>query len=904
MACRRAGIRSRLLPKVFNPKPERAVTVEVNQNVTVDFGLQLSSSTQAVTITTEAPMLATEDAVLGQVVDRKFINDLPNIDRSITDFAYLTPGVVSVNNGRHSGGQNFVANGGRNATSDVLLDGITLTNYEQNSGTLELAYAPSIDAVQEFKVQTSNFSAEFGFSGSTIVNMVTRSGTNAFHGSLYEFLRNQKLDANDFFANASGTPLPGLRRNNFGGTVGGPIKRNKTFFFFDYEGTRAVSQGKQNAGVPSAAERIGNFGELCGYQGGSFDAAGRCSVDAGQLWDPYSGQYDSDLGGAVRSTYIPFNNLATFTSAGNPRLNGTGYQALPHPGNLIDPVASKMMQFFPLPNVGVGTANYDYTNNWFGSGPNKSSNDQWDLKIDHRFSDKSLLTGKYSQATNFSHGWNCFGNIGDACTSGPDPGSNHAIAITENYTISPTLLLSVSYGYNRSWTFSETIKGDYPDLDPVSLLGLPAYMDRSGVLALPNIGIYDSYSGPGLGGQPWSYYKAGNDTHQLQATMSWIHGSHELKFGAEGRMHRVNAANPGPTGGNFGFDFTGTSQNPNGDETSGGDAMASFLTGFSTSNAGGVYEVPNFVSTQNFQWSGYVQDNWKVSRKLTLNIGLRYDVTLPRTERFNNMESVDPTVVSPVQAAGLGTLHGGEVFATPSNRTVYDADVTNFQPRFGFAWQPLSKTVIRGGYGIFYSTTKAGAAGPGAWSWQGFVKDTNWITTYQNDGSTPWGRLSDPFPITGPALPAGNSLGLRTTSAPTPGDRSGPSTKRPMNRVGAWASSSSSPGTCFSTPRTPRRRVRICTSAAPGISTTSVPKSSIIRKPRSQTSWTTFPTRFTIRRRTQAASSPIPPFRLINCSGPSRSSASSEAMRRLMRIRFTTPCRCAWRSGSPRACSS
>jgi hypothetical protein len=225
-------------------------------------------------------------------------------------------------------------------------------------------------------------------------------------------------------------------------------------------------------------------------------------------------------------------------------------------------------------------------------------------------------------------------------------------------------------------------------------------------------------------------------------------------------MHRINSANPGPTGGQFNYDFTTTSQNPNGDSTSGGDAFASFLTGFGTPNGGGEYEVANWVSTQNFQYSGYVQDNWKISRKLTLNIGLRYDVTLPRTERYNRMNWVDLNVVSPLQVPGLGTLHGGEVYASPNDRTQYNLDGTNFQPRFGFAWQPLSKTVVRGGYGIFYSTTKAGAAGPGAWGYQGYVKDTPWITTYNNDGATPWGRLSDPWPVTGPDLPPGNSLGL------------------------------------------------------------------------------------------------------------------------------------------------
>jgi len=740
----------------FQGQTRTGVRIDVNQNASVDFSLQLSTGAQSVNITTEAPLLSTQDSATGQVLNEKFIKDLPNIDRSILDLAYLTPGIVSANNGHHSGDVNFVSNGSRNATSDVLMDGATVTNYEQNSGTIVTTYTPTTDAVEEFKVQTSNFSAEFGFSGATVINVVTKSGTNEFHGSAYDYLRNQKLDANDFFDNKFGSPLQGLHRNNFGGVIGGPIKKNKTFFFFDYDGLRQVTQGSNNAAVPSALERTGNFGELCGLNGGSFDGNGRCSVDAGQIWDPYSGVYDPNSGGALRSTYIPFNNMATYMSPGNPRLNGTGYQPAPHPGNLIDPAASKMMAYYPLPNLSPGAS---YDSNWAASGPNKSWNDQIDVKIDHRFSEKNLLSGKFSIAKGNSHNWNSYGDIADPYSGGPNPGHNYTFALNENYTLSPRLLLTVSYGWNRAWGFTQGIIGDYPGSDPRKLLGLPDYMGLSGVLIMPNINIGDSYNNSSFGGQPWNYYLNGSDTHQLQGIVSWVKGSHELKFGAEGRVHRINSANPGPTGGTFNYDFTSTSQNNYGDETSGGDAMASFLTGFGTGNNGS-YEVANWVSTQNFQWSGYVQDNWKVSRKLTLNIGLRYDVTLPRTERYNRMNWVDLSVVSPLQIPGLPTLHGGEIYASPSDRQPYDIDGKDFQPRVGFAWQPLSKTVVRGGYGIFYSTSKQGAAGPGAWGYEGYVKDTPWITSYQNDGATPWGRLSDPWPITGPDNAPGNALGL------------------------------------------------------------------------------------------------------------------------------------------------
>ena len=280
---------------------------------------------------------------------------------------------------------NFISNGSRNATADILLDGVSSTNFEQNSGILAPTYIPSVDAVQEFKVQQSNFSAEFGFTGATVVNVLTRSGTNQFHGTLWEFVRNEKFDANDWFN--AGSPKAPLRYNNFGGTVGGPIWKNKTFFFFDYEGTRRRSFASATAGVPTEAMRGGDFGELCTLAGESFDSNGMCSDPSRQIWDPYSAS--GAQGAVTRNQIIPFNNLATYASAGNPALNGTPYQ-VSNPGtagNLIDPVASKLMQMFPLPNQSIGSAD-DLSQDWFAAGTNKDSEDKFDIKIDHRFTEQ------------------------------------------------------------------------------------------------------------------------------------------------------------------------------------------------------------------------------------------------------------------------------------------------------------------------------------------------------------------------------------------------------------------------------------------------------------------------------------------------------------------------------------
>ena len=321
----------------FQKETQEGIKLDVSQNISVDLALKLGSVNDVVEVKASDVQLQTEDAVTGQVVNRKFVNDLPLVDRNFTNLAYLAPGVTETNapgTKNSQGGINFNSNGSRNATADVLIDGASASNFDQNSGLNNVLYTPSVDSVEEFKVQQANFTAEYGFSAGALINVVTRSGTNKFHGSVYEFFRNSVMDANNWFNNKNGQPIAALKRNDFGGSVGGPIRKDKTFFFFDYEGLRERDATNSVAGVPTAAERTGDFGVLCGANGGTFDANGLCSAPGGQLWDPYSGSFNStpepanpNIGpGALRQTFIPFNNLATYQSAGNPNLVGTPFQ--------------------------------------------------------------------------------------------------------------------------------------------------------------------------------------------------------------------------------------------------------------------------------------------------------------------------------------------------------------------------------------------------------------------------------------------------------------------------------------------------------------------------------------------------------------------------------------------------
>jgi hypothetical protein len=733
------------------------IRVEINDNATANLTLRIAGSTQTVQVEAQAPTLDTQDATTGQVINRKFINDLPLIDRYVMDLTFLTPGVTEIDDqcGVNCTGTNFISNGTRGSTADILMDGASITNFEPNGGVTQATYTPSAEAVEEFKVQQSNFSAEFGFSGASVVNMITRSGSNAFHGSAYDFIRNQKFDANNWFNDFYGIPIAPLRRNNYGGTVGGPIFKNKTFFFFDYDGTRETTMSTSQAGVPSTAERSGDFGEVCAAQGGAFDSTGLCNVAQGQIWDPYSGVYDPNVGGAVRSSFVPYNNLATYASPGNPNLDGTPYQLSGAAGDLIDPVAQKMMSYFPEPNISGGNI-YD---NWIGSGPNHNYNDQFDIKIDHRFSASNLLSAKYSQNWNHNAPYNCFKNFTDPCAGGPNTSHAHLFTLTDTHTFSPTLLLNTTLGFTRGSLLIFAYNGAGGVTDPLGTLGFPSYLGSGGWVGVPAMYIAGGYFSAGstnIGTDPYGNYKQGQDTGQLTFTLSKQLGPQELKFGFEGRLHQMNYIQTNAPEGTFSFDEHGSSQCPNDVSTCGGDGMASFMTG---NTGGGYYEIQFEPATENYQFAGFVQDNWKVNPKLTLNLGLRYDMSTPRTDRHNRQNWFDPNAVSPLQVPNFGPLKGGEVFASSHQRTITGTDWKDFQPRFGFAYQLSAQSVVRGGYGIYYSQTRSGANGVGSYGTQGFNQSTNMVTTYHNDGATPYLHLGNPYP-NGLIQPAGSSLGL------------------------------------------------------------------------------------------------------------------------------------------------
>jgi hypothetical protein len=753
--------------KGFQKVTSAVFKVDVNENRTTNLTLKVAGISQKVEVGAQAQTIQTEDAETGQVVNRRYINDLPLIDRNVVELTSLAPGVTEMDDQCDvtCTGTNFVSNGSRGSTSDILTDGASVTNSEPNGGITAVTYLPSPEAVEEFKVQQTNFSAEYGFSGASVVNVITRSGSNKFHGSGYEFFRDDSLDANDWFNNRQGNPIPPLRRNNYGFTFGGPIIKNKTFFFVDYDGFRSKGLSTSNAAVPTDAMRTGDFGEVCGAQGGTFDANGLCSVAAGQIWDPYSGTYDANAGGIVRSTFIPFNNMATYTSPG---------PASGVPGNLIDPVALKMMALFPAPNVTGG----DIYNNWFGSGSNSSANDQFDIKIDHRFTQNNLMSAKFAyQYTPAYKGLDCFKNFTDPCQGGPGWTNAHTFAINDTHTFSPSLLMNATLGFTRGVWHIDAYNPHGVN-DPLGNLGFPSYLQTNGFKGVPAIFI-DQYASAGyanIGTDPYGNYRLGQDTGQLSVLLDKVRGSHEFKFGFDGRIHQINYIQTNAPVGFFTFNADGSYACPGGLDSCGGDPMASFMMGQMTQGCGGngcgsYYEIQFRPATTNYQYGFFAQDNWKATTKLTLNLGLRYDVTKPRTDRHDRQDWFDPNATSPLNGGSVGyndpvtgnpvtlNLKGGEVFASSGQRTNYVTDWHDFQPRFGLAYQFTPNMVVRGGYGMYYGQSRSGVTGVAPYGSQGFNQFTNVITANPVDHASPYAHLTNPF-VNGLIQPAGNTLGL------------------------------------------------------------------------------------------------------------------------------------------------
>jgi hypothetical protein len=717
----------------FRSVRQENIKLDVGQNRSVDLTIEVGAITQQVEISAAPPPLDINTSSIGQVIENKRIMELPLNGRAVFNLANLTPGVNPT-----GGGATPAMGGARNAMSELQIDGMTDIAPENNIGINNRVYEPQVDAVEEFNVQVNSLAAEYGRFAGGVINVVTKSGTNSFHGTAYDFLRNSKLDANDFFANRAGSGKGSFKRNQWGGTIGGPIVlpkiyngKDKSFFFFGFEGTNARSQTVYTGTMPTDAWRAGDFSDL--------------RTSSGQpitIYDPLTVQEDpANPGKFIRSPF-PGNRI---------------------PVERMDPVAVNAMKYFPRPNSNP-TNPYTNANNYTNTGTGPSDGYRIDTRIDHNWSRFWRMFARVSTTWSSGVSFNGFGNLATSSGSGPSSGRATQLSIDQTFTISPTVIANLRYGFGRTRSTS------LPFSDGIDLtaLGFPAYYqsaaDREG-REFPRMDFGGTVANLGQSG--WTRLFMAPMVHQLTGNISKILPKHNIKMGGEYRKLLINFQQAGYPSGSFNFRNDWTQQEISTASPTAGFPLASFLLGL-PNNTGGAFTHDGTAASASSYFAGYIQDDWKITRNLTLNLGVRYDLDIPRTERFNRYSYFNMFEASPIAGQvpasacpACGNLLGAMHFVTPDNRRQTPTDKNNIGPRFGFAWSATNKMVIRGGYGIAYPPSALQAAGTtGAAGMQGFRGSTDFnssFDTYRSISAT----LRNPYPF-GFNFPPGRADGAAT----------------------------------------------------------------------------------------------------------------------------------------------
>lgn len=714
----------------------------------IDFRLEVGDLTQSVEVSADAPLLVSENASFGQAITTKEVEDLPLNGRTPVMLAQLATGVMvsSFNSTStlvhpYDTTNNFSIAGTPQQTSEMLLDGSPNATWDMRN-----AYSPPQDAVQEVRVKAFDADAAFGHTFGGTINQVLKTGTNLLHGTAYEFTQPSLLTANNFFNNKAGLGNPVTHFNQYGLTAGGPVwipkvlnGKNKVFWFFAWENEKDSQPNPNFSTVPTDAERQGNFAQIL-------------SADGTQLYDPFS---------AVQT--------------------GSTITRSPYPGNQIptarfNPIALNYLKYIPGPNVSNGAKADGFDN--FGS--NATTDDDYNTfmgRLDYNMSSRSRMsvfvheTG-YNQLKN-----DYYNNISQGVALYRD---NLGGSIDEVFTINPSNVLDVRVNFTR---MHEGHAQPSAGFDPTQL-GFPANIAAlSPNLLMPSIGFATNSGFATLSDTGANRYPS--QSIQLYSSWSKIKGNHILKFGVDARQYRLNTISFGSSASSYSFSANswiraGSSASST---VSLGQDFAEFLLGLPTS---GTYDLNTFASFYSYYTSGFVQDDWRVTHTLTVNLGVRYDRDGPYNEKYGRtVDGFAYDATNPISAAATAAyakspstylpvsafnVRGGLTFATPSNHAVFQNTSHLASPRVGIAWSPghfHGHTVIRGGFGLFVAPITMAQLGPnGNYSsnplldQEGFSQSTA-MTVTNNNYLTPAATLSDPFP-TGLLQPAGSSLGLAT----------------------------------------------------------------------------------------------------------------------------------------------
>jgi hypothetical protein len=626
----------------FADKTLTGITLLVDQTVNLTISMQVGTVGQAVQVEATAPLVDSSTSALGQVVEEKQILNMPLNGRNPYTLGLLVGNTTQL----FGVGSNlpFIAGGGRFTAIDVSLDGVD-NNTVTNAGAIGrtgIAIIPSVDAVQEFKVETNNYPAEFGHAAGSVVNTTLKNGTNQFHGVLFEFLRNNDFDANNYITKLAGLPQAPFHQNQYGATLGGPILKNKLFFFIDYQGTRQSTQAASTiANLPPAAFRTGDF-----------------SSTSVKIFDPRTRHIGPN--GTVVATQFPGNII---------------------PMGLLNPTALAIVNLIPEPNFGGTNA---LSRNFLYQAPQFTNTDQGDIRIDYTITSKNTLYGSYSKSNQSQPAVGVFpGFLGGGSAS---VNNAEQLALTDVHLFKPNLINELRFGlirHNGSLAGTGQQGASFAQQNNFALFPGP-------VLGFGTINF--NYSGVQNGTQEFTTIGGGDINNnietrgQLGDNISWTRGNHAFKFGVDLRNARLNTLRGSPF---FAQDFYGATFTSSSDSPGAGLPFADFLLGDETS----ILAAPMLAwgRQHDSYFGGFGQDDWKVSHRLTLNLGVRYEL-----------------YTRPIDARNLGSLFDIRTgkYAIPCQGgyscAIVQGDHNNWAPRIGASFQVTPKFVARGGYGIFY----------------------------------------------------------------------------------------------------------------------------------------------------------------------------------------------------------
>ncbi|MFN0169794.1 MAG: carboxypeptidase regulatory-like domain-containing protein [Bryobacteraceae bacterium] len=699
----------------------RTVTVESGRKLTVNITMTVGDVQDRVEVVADAPMLETSTASTSTTVNRRFIAELPMSGRNVMQLSILTAGVVQMTNPLDNYGLDnrsavayFSSNGASYRMNNFLMDGVPNQHYDT------ISYMPPADQVQEFNIQTNSFDAEYGHGGGAYVNVTTRSGTNQLHGSLYEYLRNDALNATNFFNKWSRLSRPSLRYNQFGGAAGGRVIKDKLFWFFNYEGVRNQTPNTVITTVPTDLQRQGDFSR-------TLDASARQIA----VFDPFSTRPNPSQTGRFLRTQFPGNVI---------------------PASTINPAARNIIAaYVPTPNL-PGNINSG-TNNYVKTLTNQIPMNNFTVRVDYSLGSRHRIFGRESRTNTPNLSPNVI-DVGTALTVL----TQHSVGIGDTIMLTPATTLVLSAGLTRYDLVSTKQEVD------LIKLGFAANWVQS--LQQRKLAQTTNPDMVTVGASGGSRFDKGNQ-YSFLANMSHFRGRQNMKWGFQTQIRQNNSLGSNAPSGAFAFTRAFTQgPDPNTTGSAVGDGIASYLIGTPASGNTTIFPTN---SAQTPYYGFYFQDDIRVSSRMTVNMGLRYDLKRPATERFNNMSRWDFAATNPIDAAARAAYSknpipelpldqfkvvGGLTFATPGGRRAARTDTNDWGPRIGLTFRLTEKTVLRTGFGLFYDYWSVGDFGQ-----DGFSSSTPMVASL--DGVTPLNLLNNPFPD-GLVRPPGSAQGLTT----------------------------------------------------------------------------------------------------------------------------------------------